>query len=409
MITQPPQDLRVLFLDMNAFFASVEQQVQPTLRERPILVTPHTGDTGCVISPSYEAKAQGVKTGMLVDRAKMLSPTAIVLESRPALYLFYHKEILKLINNFSPFVRVMSVDELAIKLTGEDQNQNRAWQMARQIKKEIRDKIGDWLTCSIGIGPNIFLAKMAAESKKPNGLVELKLKDLEKFYQSIKLTDIYGINSRLAARCALFGILTPSDFYKKNLQELARDWGIVGKGWYFRLRGYEIDDIEIPTRTIGHSYVLPPKLREPGSAKKVLTKLVGKAGWRLRKNKYWATSISLSISFLPEGNWHKSKKFPAFCDNQSFLRNSFILYDQCPIRARPFRLAVSASGLIKPNAEPIPIFPEIKKTNNLSKAIDKINDKYGASTIYPSSMAGAEDSAPDRIPFGSVRYEIRNE
>src|SRR3990167_5849513 len=166
-----------LFLDMNAFFASVEQQVQPSYRSRPICVAPYTGNTGCCIAKSYEAKGFGVQTGVSVGEAKKLCPQILILESRPELYMFYHREIVKVLESFSPFVQVLSIDEFNIRLTGLDQTYEAAVKMADDIKKTIRERVGDYLYCSVGIGPNRWLAKVAGELKKPDGLVVLILKE----------------------------------------------------------------------------------------------------------------------------------------------------------------------------------------------------------------------------------------
>lgn len=408
-LTKPPQDASVLFLDMNSFFARVEQQVQPVYRGQPVGIAPYTGNTGCIIAASYEAKALGIKTGFSVGEAKKSCPQIIILPSRPALCHFYHKELVKIVESFSPFIKVLSIDEMSIKLTGSDQNSEKAKRMAFAIKTAISQKVGDWLTCSIGIGPSQFLAKTAAEMKKPDGLFEIKLSNLESIYQSLELTDLCGINYGLARRCRAHGIYNPLDLYRQSLTNLANLLGILGKVWYFRLRGYEVDDLTSPVKSLGHSHVLAPEFRTKEGARKVLLKLVEKAGYRLRQDNLWATGISLSIRFLGAESWHKYKKTSPFQDNRAFFDHSLALLKECSFDYPPLAIYVSTHNLIKNYPKPLSLFREQHKTEELSRAIDFINDRHGASTIYSAALMGAESSAPDRIPFGRPRFDIRHE
>jgi len=348
-----PKNYATLFLDMNAFFASVEQQVQPGLRGKPIAITPYTGDTGCVIAKSYEAKKFEIKTGHLVRDAKRFCPQIVVLESRPALYQFYHKEIVKLLRDFSPFLEISSIDEFYIRLSGDLQTYGGSWKLGAKIKKAIREKIGDYLTCSIGVGPNKFLAKVAGESKKPDGLVSVSLGGLASFYDDLELLDLPGINYRMLLRLSEKGIKNPLDFYRADISTLTGIFGHPGKVWYWRLRGYEVDDFVLKGKTVGHSHVLAPKLRSWDKAREVLVKLVKKAGTRFRQEHFWAQGISLGVGFLEGGWWGKSRRVGLFCDNSTFLKNIFLLFDECPKNKRPIHLALSAFDLVRSKSEPI--------------------------------------------------------
>lgn len=404
-INLPPKDNKVLFLDMNSFFASVEQQVRPELRGIPIGIAPYTGDTGCIISASKEAKKMGIGVSR-ISKAKEVIPSIRILEARPALYMIYHKEIKNVIEKFTPFYKVLSVDEFALKLTPREQSREVALKLAQDIKRAIKREVGDYLTCSIGVGPSKFLAKMAAERKKPDGLTVLTLDQLKQFYSEICLTNITGINFRMEARLKFININTPLEFYNCPLNYLSTKLNHLGKSWYFRLRGFEVDDIHSNTKTIGHSHVLEPALRSREGAISVLRKLVFKAGYRIRKEGYNASGVYLSIRFLDKSHFSLSKKTEAFCDDWTFWNNICLLLKGCSWRKKPIHLAVGAFGLAKKEGEQISIFKEIEKRQNLAKALDQINDNYGADTVMPASMMAAKNSAPDRIPFGMPRYDI---
>ena len=408
-ITQKPKDYQVLFLDMNSFFASVEQQVQPPLRGIPLGVAPYTGNSGCIIAASYEAKAMGIKI-CRVGEARKIYPKIKILEARPALYMLYHKEIKKVIEKFTPFYQALSVDEFAIRLSPSEQNYKKSVELALNLKKAINAEVGDYLKCSIGIGPSIFLAKMAGESRKPDGLTVVTLAGLKEFYHGLtKLRDLTGINFRLEERLQKFGIDSPTSLFNFSLPDLTRILKHWGRLWYFRLRGYEVDDHIIKTKTIGHSHVLPPEFRSKEGAISILKKLIQKTGFRLRKEGYFAAGIAVGIQFVDRGGFHLSRSVPSFCDNQTFTATVDDMLRSCRWQSRPILVSVSTFNLVKNAGGQVSIFEDIEKSKNLSKVLDKLNDDFGAGTIFPASVSTAMDSAPDRIPFGIPRYDILNE
>lgn len=401
----PPKDFQVLFLDMNSFFASVEQQVRPILRGKSVGVAPYTGDTGCIIAASREAKTRGVSIGR-ISEAKKLCPGIIIVESRPALYMIYHEEIKKVIESFGPFYTPLSIDEFVIRLTPREKNYQNSIKLAQNLKQAIKERIGEHLTCSIGIGPSRFLAKMAGERRKPNGLTVVQLSELKKFYSELKLLDITGINYRTEALLNFSGIHSPLSLFNLSLPELRMILKHPGRLWYFRLRGYEVDDFVTKSKTIGHSHVLPPEYRSKNGALSVIRKLIFKAGFRLRKEGYWACGVSAAISFFNDSGFHKSKRVEQFCDSNSFIRNILELLRNCPWRGKPVYVSISAFNLVRPMGGQISIINEVEKAKKLSKTLDLVNDQFGAMTLFPASLFEAKESAPDRISFGRPRYGI---
>jgi len=412
-ITQSPKDYQTLFLDMNSFFASVEQQVQPPLRGKPVGIAPFTGGTGCIIAASKEAKERGVKIGRVSDMKK-ICPEIQIVESRPALYMIYHKEIKKVIESFTPYFTPLSIDEFILHLTPREQNYNSAVKLGQNLKDAIKSRVGDFLTCSVGIGPSRFLAKMAGERKKPDGLTVVQLSGLEKFYAGLSLLDITGINYRLQYLLNFHKIYSPTDLFNCSVAKLRQVLNHPGRLWYYRLRGYEVDNAIIKSKTIGHSHVLAPELRSRAGAESVIRKLIFKASKRLRDEKYFATGVYVCIYFYGDTkrgisgrSFSQSKKTASFCDTKSFSDHVFSLLKKCIWRGQPGYVAISSFGLVRMAGEQISLLCEIEKQKSLSKAIDLINDQFGPSTIFPASMFLGRDSAPDRIPFGMPRYEIK--
>jgi len=396
---QEPIDRSNLFLDMNAFFASVEQQVQPPLRGKPICIAPYTGNTGCCIAKSYEAKAYGVGITS-VGKAKELCPQIKIIESRPELYFFYHRQILKLLETFSPFVEVKSVDEFNIKLSGPERKADNAHKMALEIKRAIRERVGDYLKCSIGISSSSWLAKVAGELKKPDGLVILAREELPALHRKLKLTDLPGINIGMERQLNQRGIKTTSDFYRRSLSDLSVQLGHIGRLWYFRLRGYEIDELKTATKSIGHSHVLAPELRNKIAARRVLAKMAEKCARRLRAKNLWASGVYLAIAFLGGGGFRRHITVNLISDSISVQRAALSLYEAAQIKKPPLRVAVTLFNLKQTRHEPISLFADIEKAKRVSRTLDEINDRYGDDTIYPASMFDTEEAAPNRIPFG---------
>jgi len=401
-----PQDFQKLFLDMDSFFASVEQQVNPQYRNKPLGVAPYTGNTGCIISASKEAKKLGIKTGTLVGEAKKRCPEIIIKESQPALYHIYHKKIVEALNNFSPFVSVLSIDEMTLHLTEDERNQKSATQLGLQIKKAIKEKIGDFLTCSVGIAPNQFLAKVAAESKKPDGLNIVQLKQLALFYKNLDLIDLPGININMERILNYYNIKTPLDFYYATLPKLSSYLGHLGKVWYLRLHGFETDEISTQTKTLGHSCVLAPEYRNKNRAEAVLIKLASKVGYRLRKNQLFCKGVSLSVKSINHQGERLYSKMPATSSTQELIASSLHLWQKIKFIAPPIFIYLTAFNLEKGARQPS-LFFQKEKSLDASWAMDEINDKFGPGTIFPATISDTQDAAPDRIPFGRPRYAIR--
>jgi len=407
-VTEKPKDFQILFLDMNAFFASVEQQIQPPLRGKPVAVAPYVGDSGCIITSSYEAKKFAVMTGDRVIDGRKKCRNLVVVESKPEIYLNYHKRILKALGNHSPFVEPCSIDEFAIRLTGSDCQRNRSTVIAREIKKTIAREVGDFLKCSIGIGPNTFLAKVAGGMKKPDGLNVVELKKLKKFYRQLELLDLPGINFRLAKRFLAIGIRTPLELFELPLIKFKYYFGHFGTIWFYRLRGFEIELKNHLPKSVGHSCVLSPELRNQRSLRPVAGKLIQKIGKRLREQRMVAGGIFIYIKFYKNQRFKITRKTEAINNDWDLNKIIFEILEFCPIREKPLKIAISVFNLNQINGHQLSIFENNNKTNSLFSAIDKINDRFGIQTVYLGSSAGALKAAPDRISFGVPKFEIRN-
>jgi DNA polymerase-4 len=385
---------------MNAFFAACEQQANPALRGRPVGVAPYTGDTGCVIASSYEAKRLGVPTATSVGEARRKIPGIVIVESDPPKYRAVHEDLLKILARFAPFT-VKSIDEFAMKLHPDDRPD--VLSLAFKIKQAIRSEIGEWFTASVGVGPNQFYAKLAAGMQKPDGLVEISEEGIPAALSQLKLTRLPGINVNMERRLNMIGVYTPFEFYKTPAQNLRQAFGIWGDAWYLRLRGHEVDEIETKRRTIGHSHVLSPYFRTPSRALSVLRKLVERAVIRIREEGFMAKGVHLSVRFLDHPAWGKGHKVAPFQDGMTFYSHAYRLWQESPgPRSRPLLIAVSSFDLVPAESVPLSLFPTMTRKNSVAKTMDLVNSRFGDFAVFPADMIGAEKAAPNRIPWGRI-------
>src|SRR5450432_1088729 len=227
--------LRWLFLDLNSYFASVEQELRPELRGRPVAVVPLMADTTCCIAASYEAKAFGVRTGTMVGDAKRMCKGIELVEARHELYVDYHHRIVQAVERCIPVTAVMSIDEMACQLIGREQPLLAALDLAGRVKASVREHAGETLRCSIGLATNRYLAKIASDMEKPDGLVALTPDILEGALLRLKPRDLPGIGARMEKRLENAGIRSMQQLLALSREQMNTTWGGIGgeKLWHW--------------------------------------------------------------------------------------------------------------------------------------------------------------------------------
>jgi DNA polymerase IV len=395
----------IMHVDLNSCFATIEQQANPLLRGKPIVVAAYNSPNGCVVAPSIEAKRFGIKTGMTVRDARLLYPAVIVRTPDPAKYRAVHGQFRKIFMDYSPDVTPKSIDEAVIDFTDTYALHNRSLtDIGQEIKRRFRNEIGEWMVCSIGISTNRFLAKLAASLKKPDGLETIDHTTVLSVYKHVSLLDLNGINTRYAARLNASGIFTPMEFYGASLDTLKKQvfQSIVGYYWYLRLRGYEIDQVEFGRKSFGNTYALGKQTNDPRELAKLLMKLCEKTGRRLRRAAYAAHGVHVSCVYTDFSFWHTGRKVdvPLYTTQEIYLK-ALRLLNQSGYTKRVRNLAVSVYDLIPQHSEQLELFAT--KSHAVAEAMDKINDKYGEFVITPALMLGMDDTIIDRIAFGGVK------
>ncbi len=397
--------LRCLFVDMNAYFASVEQQDDPSLRGKPVAVRACDTDTTCVLACSYEAKRFGIKTGTPIWEARRLCPGLLLRTGRHDRYTEVHHLIVKAIGRHVPVSQVKSIDEMACSLIGAERRPDRVIALAGRVKREIQALAGDYLTCSIGAGPNVLLAKVAGDMQKPDGLTLIEDADLPTKLYQLKLTDFPGIGPRMEVRLHRHGITTVQQLFRLTVTQLSTVWGskVHGERWFWTLRGEDVLDKATKCRTVSHSHVLPPLLRTDAGAHGVLSKLVHKAAARLRTMDYWAGAIAIGLRYESGGRWDTGTKVARCQDTLNLLRAMSDLWARRPEDAdRPKQVWMVLTDLVPARSATLSLFEFDRQVTELSHAMDKVNRTFGKHKVRFGTVCGSEETAPSRIAFNRI-------
>lgn len=394
--------LKYLLVDLNSFFASCEQQDNPRLRHRPIAVVPMVTDSTCVIAASIEAKRKGIKTGTRVSEAKKMCPGIIFIEGHHKRYTEYHHKIVKAVEEICPVEKVLSIDEMVCELIGREMVETTAIEIAKKIKHHIETTVGECLTTSIGLGPNIMIAKMASDLVKPNGLVSVPVEKIGPTFDHLPIDIISGIGPNMKRNLNAKGFHTVGHLRALNPHQLKAVWGgVVGLRLGEELAGRDVPRAENATKGMSHEHVLPPQLRNPQGGTEILLKLATKVAARLREGNQKCKSLHIYMKDqYGLDSLERSVNFSETNDTFFILQQVKKLTQKgCP--ERPVKVAVSISGLSNANEEQLNLFADAK-TQKLGHVMDVVNKKYGANTLIPAEFLDVTDQAKVRIAFNHI-------
>jgi DNA polymerase-4 len=401
--TEAPQ---VMHIDLNSAFASAEQQAWPALRGRPMGVTNRLSKECCVIAASYEAKALGIKVGVRRSEAMALCPDFVMLETDPSKYTWMYQNLLRIMKTYSPNFKMKSIDEGIIDFHGV-RTERSLEDIGYEIKRRMKAEVGQYMRINVGIGPNRFLAKMAAGWHKPDGLDTLDHRNLIDFYKSIELEDITGIADAFSARLRAVGIATPMDFLAANPDFLRKRVfkSINGLYWHDRLRGYEMDDQPTHLGMVGRQWVLRKASKDDAWLRSCLHYLAETVGMKLRYRNVEARGVCIWMSFNVGGGWSDKRMLhvPIYTNQDIWLHVSK-LFDR-----RPKHMVIRTMGLYLYQLEPstrsqLSMFDDVVKADYLTKAMDEINDFYGSFTIFSADTLVGTQNVKQKIPFGGTEY-----
>jgi DNA polymerase-4 len=378
-------DRHILHVDMDAFFASVEQLDNPALRNKPVLVG-HAGPRGVVAAASYEARRFGCHSAQPMIVAKRLCPQAIVVPGRFDRYRELSHQIHALFERFTPIVEPVSIDEAYLDITGSLALHGSAESIARQLKILIRNDTG--LTASVGVAPNKYLAKLASDMQKPDGLVIIRPEDIENILPNLPVGRIWGIGKRSEESLASAGIKTIADLRRMPPDWLAARFGSSAE--HFLNLAFGRDDRPVftdrDTKSIGHEQTFSTDLGNPEDIRTILLEQVEQVAWRLRRHQLLARRVALKIRFGDFQTISRSQTLAEPTDRTDLLLEaSLALFDAWQKSSfSPVRLIGMTAEDLSTHISQLSLFgqSENDKARNLDRTLDAINSKYGNRSIH---------------------------
>ncbi len=382
----------IIHIDMNAYFASVEQQANPALRGKPIIVC---GEGRTVVATaSYEAREYGIKTGMTPYEARKLCPGVINVAGDMEKYIDATRKIREVLLGFSDRVEFFSIDEAFMDVTAGGGVAGGAVKTALKIKERIRKNLG--ITCSVGIAPNKLLAKLASEMKKPDGLVVLKKEDIVSVMRGLPVEKLCGIGRKLTGALNKAGIRTAKALGDAPIGMLTKHFGFWGHILQRMGRGEDNSPVSMCyadeiIKSVGHSYTLPVNTRDVDVIRSYLLMLSEKVGSRMRRYGMRGRTVSLVVRY---------SNFRAFSRQLSFKHYLFTggeiygvacrLFSKYLPLYKPVRLlGISVANLIADEGQRL-LLDTCRSRESITRAVDGINARYGALTVKPASLIIAE-------------------
>jgi DNA polymerase IV len=418
----------VAHLDLNSFFASVEQQANPLLRGRPVGVCAYLHPKGCVIAASVEAKKLGMKVGMSMQKAKRVVPGAVFVQNDPPKYRTVGARVFALLAQYAETMERYSIDEAFIDLTGWYASVDDAARAMAQVQQRIRAEIGEWLGCSIGIASTRFLAKTGSDVKKPNGLTIITPQNLEDILGRLDLEAVCGIGPRTRVRLEALGYATLLQVKRAPVVNLMHAFGKRGYFLWCDLNGVEVagvvGELAAP-KSIGHSYCVPRTATARGAIQGILAKLTDKAASRLRKEKLLAGTVSVAVGFFRDGFANPSgpfwkpqqgagttvwKRLDEPSDDAFLLIETAIallhanwhgqvvnflavtlgeLAEESVTKAQPRLFEPTGAARVSP-----------VRRKRITTALDQVRERHGTEALMPGRLFGVSDEhAQDRIGY----------
>ncbi|HEX8949307.1 MAG TPA: DNA polymerase IV [Dissulfurispiraceae bacterium] len=397
----------ILCVDMDAFFASVEQQSDPRLRGKPIAVL-GSGARTVITTRSYEARKYGVKTGMNIYEAKKLCPRLILVVGNNEKYTHTCSELEKVYREFTPDIEIYSIDEAFLDITTTHHLFGGPEAIGAVIKKSIRKEFG--INCTIGIGPNFLIAKLASDLAKPDGLRWIREEDVPATLEDLPVKELWGIGPALAGRLSAMGIKTCGELGRAPASLLRSTFGITGES--LKAMGLGICNRPLAVReqdpkSIGHSMTLPRDISCRKEIEAHILQLSEMVGRRARKHKYTGRRISLTIRYRDFETFSKQSTLPFSTNHTRDIYDcALAILGRVRLRDRVRLLGVCLSYLT-PESDQLHLLEDERKRRALLRAMDAINDRHGDFKIIRAAYLKQQE-APDVISPAWRPSGVRN-
>lgn len=381
-----------MHIDMNSYFASVEQQANPFLRGKAIGVSGKRQTRSIIATASREAKARGVKTAMSVFEATKLCPEMILIQCDPEKYNEITDRFFAIFREYAPCVEQFSIDEGFLDLTDCANDCIDAIIIAQKIRNRIKSECGEFITASIGIGPNKLIAKLASECKKPDGLTIIREDELPEKLNNFALQDFCGIGPQTAKHLEMLGIATVRALRACPLDLLVREFKSYGAWLYNASRGIDdspvIDSDEAP-KSIGHSYTFSRDISAPDEIKRNLLWIADKVSRRSREQGFSAKQISVRVRYSDFTEKMRIVRFDEpINDGKAISAISWKLISDFTNKNKAIRLLGISAGMLCTAKPQNSLFVKKQKLQKTIIALDLLEDRYGNGIWTRASLLG---------------------
>lgn len=380
-------DQVIIHCDMDAFYASVAELDDPTLRGKPVVVG--AGIRGVVLSANYAARKFGIRAAMPVGRAKRMAPNAIFVSPDHHRYSEISAKVMQIFSSFTPFVEPLSLDEAFLDITGAQKLLGTPREIGQAIRKRVHEECG--ITCSVGIAPNKFIAKLASGHCKPNGLLEIKADRILTFLHPLPVSDLWGVGPKTAEQLQRLGLKTVSDVANTPLETLKRALGdATGEHIYELSWGRDFRSVvpDEPDKSISAAETFSYDIEDPEIILREYLRLTEKASARLRDKELYAKTISIKVRFADFSTITRSKTLPLpISSTQEIYQVVKDLYLALKLdRARLRLVGVSLENLRESAPQQLLLGQREKGWREAESAIDRATERFGEESVRPARL-----------------------
>ncbi len=399
----------ILLVDMDAFFASVEQAHHPHLRGKAVIVCGDPSRRGVVTAASYEARPSGVRAGMPLAEARRLCPEAEYVEGNPRKYVEKSLELLEMFLEVTPDVEPFSVDEAFLdlrKLPGRGQTPESASELARELQQRISDTHG--LGASIGIGPNKLIAKMASGVHKPRGITALSEEQFRGVFWPQDVQVLWGVGPKLSEQLKSLGLATVGALANAPVPLLKRQFGVVGEHLVEAAWGRDRTPVipyheGVDPKSMGHEVTLPEDCRDPEFLEGTLLRLSDQVARRLRGDGFRGRTVTVKLRDFRFRTVTRQRALAAALDDHLGVFEVARALWRENWKGEPLRLlGVSVSALEHAQEEQLELFVRDERAKALQDALDQVRDKLGEAAVVPAGSL-AHRRALGHVTFGAAR------
>ena len=406
MSTEPTEGTAtILHVDMDAFYASVAERDDPSLRGKAVVVG--AGARGVVLSANYAARKYGIRAAMPVGRAKRMAPHAIFVTPDHSRYSEVSAKVMEIFDSFTPLVEPISLDEAFLDVTGARKLLGTGREIAVEIRRQVEASEG--ITCSVGIAPSKFIAKLASGHCKPNGILEIPADRILNFLHPLPVTAIWGVGPKTAETLERLGLRTVADIANLPRATLIRALGQAsGASLYELAWGRDYRDVtpNEPDKSISAAETFAQDIDDPEEILQEFLRLTEKAAARLRENGYYAKTISIKVRFADFSTISRSKTLPLPIDStHDIYEIAKSLYLALNLdRARLRLVGISLDNLSEAAPEQLLLGAREKGWREADTAIDRAKLRFGGGSVRPGRLI-KKSSADPKAPEGEKSSE----